>query len=176
MYIWVFRGGRFCQIIWQIFTQGRAKKIRQKLPPVGIETRTSWSRGQCSTNWAKSTFSCQPEFLWPFFFNFWRTQVLFVWPLIPLFWTSGDISPGFQSQGGSLACMLHGLFKSCSIDSRNVQHVKWYMKQSSLQKSSAQQIFHLAQLVEHWPHDPEVPGFNPLGAIFDDFFYLLFPV
>ena len=36
-----------------------------------------------------------------FFFKiFCRTQVLFVGPLIPLFWTSGDICPGFQSQGG----------------------------------------------------------------------------
>ena len=32
----------------------------------------------------------------------WRTSVLFVGPLIPLLWTSGDICPGFQSQGGSL--------------------------------------------------------------------------
>ena len=32
--------------------------------------------------------------------NFWRAWVLFVGPLIPLFWTSGDISSGFQSQGG----------------------------------------------------------------------------
>ena len=32
-----------------------------------------------------------------FFFNFWRTRVLFVGPLIPLFWTSGDVCPGFQS-------------------------------------------------------------------------------
>ena len=31
----------FCQIIWQIFTQGRANKFRQKFPPMGIETRTS---------------------------------------------------------------------------------------------------------------------------------------
>ena len=29
-----------------------------------------------------------------FFLNFWRTRVLFVGPLIPLFWTSGDISSG----------------------------------------------------------------------------------
>ena len=29
------------------------KKIRQKLPPVGIETRTSRSSGQCLTNWAR---------------------------------------------------------------------------------------------------------------------------
>ena len=27
-------------------------------------------------------------------------------PLIPLFWTSGDVWPGFQSQGGSLVCFL----------------------------------------------------------------------
>ena len=27
-------------------------------------------------------------------------------PLITLFWTSDDVSPGFQSQGGSLACVL----------------------------------------------------------------------
>ena len=25
---------------------------------------------------------------------FWKTSVLFVGPLIPLFWTSGDVSPG----------------------------------------------------------------------------------
>ena len=31
---------------------------------------------------------------------FWRTWVLFVEPLIPLFWTSGDVSSGFQSQSG----------------------------------------------------------------------------
>ena len=28
---------------------------------------------------------------------FWRTQVLFVGPRIALFWTSGDVSSGFQS-------------------------------------------------------------------------------
>ena len=51
--IWVFHDRRFCQNIWQIFTQGRAKKNCQKLPPVGIETRTSGSLGQCLTNWAR---------------------------------------------------------------------------------------------------------------------------
>ena len=50
---WVFHDRRFCQIIWQIFTQARAKKNRQKLLPVGIETRTSRSSGQCLTNWAR---------------------------------------------------------------------------------------------------------------------------
>ena len=37
---------------------------------------------------------------WILFFNFWRTHVLFVGPLIPQFRTSGDVCPGFQSQGG----------------------------------------------------------------------------
>ena len=41
------------------------KKICQKLPPVGFETRSSGSSDQCLTNWAKSTFSCQPESSWP---------------------------------------------------------------------------------------------------------------
>ena len=31
----------------------------------------------------------------------WRTSVLFVGSLMPLFWTSGNVCPGFQSQGGS---------------------------------------------------------------------------
>ena len=35
-----------------------------------------------------------------FFLTFWRTWVLFVGHLIPLFWTSGDVSSGFQSQSG----------------------------------------------------------------------------
>ena len=30
----------------------------------------------------------------------WWTQVLFLGPLIPLFWTSGNVSPGFHSQSG----------------------------------------------------------------------------
>ena len=30
----------------------------------------------------------------------WRTFILFVGPLMPLFWTSGDVSSGFQSQSG----------------------------------------------------------------------------
>ena len=61
---------------------------------------------------------------WHFFFqNFWRTWVLFVGPLIPLFWTSGDIYPGFQSQVGSLACMLPCLCTTDSWDSPLVQHL-----------------------------------------------------
>ena len=46
-----------------------------------------------------------------FFLKFWWTHVLFVGPLIPLFWTSGDVCPGLQSQGG-LTCTLYCL---CAI-------------------------------------------------------------
>ena len=35
-----------------------------------------------------------------------RISVCFVGPLISLFWTSGDVCPGLQSQAGSLACVL----------------------------------------------------------------------
>ena len=42
---------------------------------------------------------------------------------MPLFWTSGDVCPGFQCQGGSLACVLSRLhamdvsdsFASCIV-------------------------------------------------------------
>ena len=49
--------------------------------------------------------NCKPNgyiVIFKFFFEiiFWRTQVLFVGPLIPLFGTSGDISSGFLSQSG----------------------------------------------------------------------------
>ena len=37
--------------------------------------------------------------------------LIFVGPLIPLFWTSGDVCSGFQSRG--VACMFHHL---CMMD------------------------------------------------------------
>ena len=64
-YYLVFHDRRFSQIIWQIFTQVRAKKNRQKFPPVRIEPRTSGSSCQCSTTWAKSLFCCLWESLRP---------------------------------------------------------------------------------------------------------------
>ena len=60
------------------------------------------------TNHAKYVNKNMPHyvgFFFVFFLNFWRTRVLFMGPLISLFWTSGDVCPGFQSQGG-LTCML----------------------------------------------------------------------
>ena len=38
--------------------------------------------------------------------SLWRTSVLFVGPLIPLFWTSGNVCPGYKSQDGTLVCAL----------------------------------------------------------------------
>ena len=65
---------------------------------------------------------------------FWRTLFCFVGPLTLLFWTSSDICPGFQSQGGSLACKhccLHALYSS---DSPLMQHLLtswWQVRQLS---------------------------------------------
>ena len=38
--------------------------------------------------------------------KYWRTLVHFVWPLIPLFWTCGDVSSGIQSQSGQPYSLL----------------------------------------------------------------------
>ena len=44
-------------------------------------------------------------------------------PLIPLFWTSGDVCPGFQSHGGPLACVPNRLCTMDSSDSPLVPHL-----------------------------------------------------
>ena len=46
---------------------------------------------------------------------FWRTQVLFMGPLIHLFWTSGDVSFGIQSQRGQPYSHLLEIFMIHSI-------------------------------------------------------------
>ena len=50
-------------------------------------------------------------------FNFWRTLVLFMGPVIPLFWTAGDICPVFQSQGKSVTFEFRHLHALDSLDS-----------------------------------------------------------
>ena len=56
---------------------------------------------------------CNWDFMPDYFFKFfWKTSVLSVASLITLFWTSGDIGPGFQSQGGSPR--LHASFPACN--------------------------------------------------------------
>ena len=55
----------------------------------GIKTITEHILGICC------------EYCYIFLLNFCRTQFFFVRPLMPMFWSSGDFCPGFQSQGGS---------------------------------------------------------------------------
>ena len=50
-------------------------------------------------------FSVILYFRFFFFFKFLLDTCPFVGPLIPLFWTSGDVSSGFQSQSGF--CLIH---------------------------------------------------------------------
>ena len=57
-----------------------------------------------------------------FFINFlkkcfWRTHthILFLGPLIPMFWISGDVSSGFQSQSGF--CLIHFCRGECNVHS-----------------------------------------------------------
>ena len=54
---------------------------------------------------------------------FWRTFFLFVGLLMPLLWTSGNVCPGFQSQGVSLTYVLCCLCAMESPDLRLVQHL-----------------------------------------------------
>ena len=51
-----------------------------------------------------------------FLLSFLEDISLFVGPLIPLFWTSGDVCPVFQNYGGSHATMLPHLGSMDSSD------------------------------------------------------------
>ena len=62
-------------------------------------------------------------FLYPSFISCFRTPVLFVEPLLPLFWTFGNLCPEFQSQGGSLLCVLCHLHAMNSSYSPLVRHL-----------------------------------------------------
>ena len=53
--------------------------------------------------------------------KFSQTHILFVGPLIQVFWSSSDIHSGFQNQGG-LTCMLF-VTVCCSLDSPLVWHL-----------------------------------------------------
>ena len=67
--------------------------------------QVSWSNGaRCGCG--------VPYFLWYYdvmFKNFLLDTCPFVGPLIPLFWTSGDVSSGFQSQSGF--CLIWTLWR-----------------------------------------------------------------
>ena len=51
------------------------------------------------------------------------SNFLFVRPLVPLIWTSGEVCLGSQSQGTSLPCMLHHLHAMDSSNSPLVLHL-----------------------------------------------------
>ena len=59
-----------------------------------------------------------------YFINFGWAQVLFVGSLIPMFWTSGDVPSGFQSQSGQpLSCLAEAYILHIPWDSPLVQHL-----------------------------------------------------
>ena len=58
------------------------------------------------------------------FKKIWRTYVLFMGPLISLFWTSGDVSYGFQSLSLQLyLCLTEAYVSHVPWDSRLVGHM-----------------------------------------------------
>ena len=85
------------------------------------------------TVWRRICYSGTLEYKKCFFVNFRRTSVRFVGPLIPLFWTSGNVCPGLQSQAESLASQIKWIeiyLKSAQKDllfliSNNVPFLRW---------------------------------------------------
>ena len=99
----IFIPTKMFNFISQISNYNHFRHTVKEVVNISVKTR----RELIPVTVVSDTFLTLMEFFFfsSFFLNFWRTHVLFVGPLIPLFWTSGDICPGFQSQGG-LACML----------------------------------------------------------------------
>ena len=94
---------------------------------------------------------------------FYQDQDLRIIRLMPYAnWAKSTISCQFES--------FKAFVKSCSFDSRNdqkVQHVKWCMTQTKLTSEiSCPTDSCLAQLVRHWPEDPEALVSNPTGGNF----------
>ena len=75
------------------------------------------------------------------YLNFWRTDTsLFVGPLIPLFWTSGDVSSGFQSQSGQHYLHLAEAY---------VLHVSWDSPLVWHLPTSRQPVWQLSRSLPH---------------------------
>ena len=90
-------------------------------------------------------------------FNFREIQVLYVGSLITLFWTSGDVCHGFQSQGGFLACFL-----VCALFLRFTSDVT---PADYIEVSMAAEPF-LPMYLQVCPHAlVEVQGLNPWPSI-----------
>ena len=69
------------------------------MPPISINKikfRNAFDRETVST----SCFATELFFFFFFFLKFLADTCPFLGPLVPLFWISGDVSSGFQSQSG----------------------------------------------------------------------------
>ena len=83
-----------------------------------------------------------------FFLNFWRTWVLFVGPLIPLFWTSGDVSSGFQSQSGF--CLIRTWRRRTSNVTHSLRFISGATTADLLAASMATEPISSTYLRRHW--------------------------
>ena len=83
-----------------------------------------------------------------FFLNFWRTWVLFVGPLIPLFWTSGDVSSGFQSQ--SRFCLIRTWRRCTSNITHSLRFTSGAAPADLLAASMAAEPISSIYLWRHW--------------------------
>ena len=83
-----------CEIrIWEIMKYGKSFNLHMLFALGSLSVCFNcWKSG------LRRDFNCK-VFL-GFFQNFWRTQIVFVGPLILLFWISGEVCSGFQSCGG----------------------------------------------------------------------------
>ena len=128
-HIWVFHDRRFCQIIWQIFTRGRAEKIHQFIihcPKWGLKPGPR----DLQTNALPTELGRNQEI----------SEVSFV-------------------------CFMHH-FTCWTLFISRINRA-WLYK--GHEDSCWQLNVDLAQLVRHWPEDPEIQVSNP---IFDEFFLL----
>ena len=111
----VFGGGPFSLLL----LQDRARHGPLRLPPMDPIV-ISWILYTVISFGLKT--HCATEFLFffiSFFLNFFLSDAFtcpILEPLVPLFWTSGDIFSGFQSQSGF--CLIH-------IAEVNVMYIPW---------------------------------------------------
>ena len=96
------------------------------------QTVSDWIFWQNTWKWKKKKTSAEEECNELFFVDpslqcfskkLMRRRILSVASLIPLFWTSGEVCPGVQSQAGSFAWMFSCLCTTDSSDTPLVRHL-----------------------------------------------------
>ena len=133
---WVLQDVRIptLRIWWAEWARWCKGRLRWNIPPItgqnmklnrehwrqnsiaDIFLKTFHTNSQVTTGWIELALSLPSNIndqLWHFEFALFSFLNIFLEDITP-FWTSGDICPGFQSQGGSLACMSCRL---CAMDS-----------------------------------------------------------